>query len=73
MRKAKRTFASWIVGALAAISLTACSSSCGLSCENDCWPVGRIGPTCPELCADPVEDKCCPGDEARPYVSPGLP
>lgn len=41
---------------------TAC---CGMSCESTCWPAGRIGPVCPELCEEYAEPECPPPVECN--------
>lgn len=48
---------------------TAC---CGMECESCCWPTGRIGPVCPELCEEYAEPECppCLPGNPRPYEGP---
>ncbi len=42
------------------------TSCCGMACESTCWPTGRIGPVCPELCEEYEEPVCPPPPSCQP-------
>ncbi|MDJ0976340.1 MAG: hypothetical protein QNJ98_17900 [Planctomycetota bacterium] len=45
---------------------------CGVECQTTCWPKGRIGPFCPQLCEDCEEPECprCPPGTYPGYTGP---
>ncbi len=56
----------------ASLLMGACTRTCGVDCAENCWPRGRIGPTCEALCQDREEPVCSPCTPAnyRAYQGP---